>query len=195
MHGFTRTAHGAIALVGDSVLGASLGPPLVERSRFGFTSPTICLPARRKVDPGSFRTELGWDGPGVRCVRRSRTVSTERPPPSGDGKPVDESPAREDERIAIGWDGFSVEVSLVLASLSAMAPFWLFSIVSMAGLTLPWVISVVASPRVGLAGVAFPPKLICLRNQFDGLGLCSSLAGASVAEFEIGGKTALFGGE
>ena len=192
LQGLTRTAHGAIALVGDNVFGASFAPPLDERSKFGFGSP---FPAIKKVDPGSFLTELGCDGTEVRLVRRSRTVSTERLPWSGDGVPADERPAREEDLIAIGWEGFSEEASLVLASLAAISPFWLFSTVSIAGLTCPVVISVVASPRVALAGAAFPPKLICLKNQFDGLGLRWSLTGTAAVVPGITCRPALLGGE
>src|SRR5690242_16338 len=120
LHGLTSTAHGAIALVGDNVFGTSFAPPLEDRSRFGFGSP---LPAMRNVDTGSFFIELGYDGMEVLRVRKSLTVSTERPVWSGEGEPVDERLAREDDRIAIGWERFSDEVSLVLASLSAIAPF------------------------------------------------------------------------
>jgi hypothetical protein len=55
--------------------------------------------------------------------------------------------------------------------------------------------SVVASPRVGLAGAAFLPKLICLRNQFEGRGFNDSLAGIELAAAGTGGKPALLGGE
>lgn len=182
-------AQGAIALVGDRVLGTSFAPPLDERSRFGFVS---LLPAMRNVEPGSFFIELGCEGIEVRRVRRSLTVSTERPLWSGDGEPVDDRPAREDDRIAIGWDGFSLDVSRVLASLSAIAPFWLFSTVSIAGFTLPCVMSVVASPRVALAKAAFPPKLICLKNQFDGRGLSCSF---ELVAAESGGNPALLEGD
>ena len=101
----------------------------------------------------------------------SLTVSTER---TGGGK-SDES-VRDDARIAIGSDAFSVDVSLVLASLSAIGPFWFFSTVNMAGFTLPGLMSRVASAIVDFAGVTFPPKLICLRNQLPGRGFASGLA-------------------
>ena len=66
----------------------------------------------------------------------------------------------------------------------------------MAGLTLPCVISVVASPRVGFAGAAFPPKLICLKNQFDGRDFSNSFTGPGLAAaVGIGGTPALLGGE
>ena len=95
----------------------------------------------------------------------------------------------------MGWEGFSLELSLVLASLSAIRPPWLLSTVSMAGLTLPCVISIVASPKVGLAGAAFPPKLICLKNQFPGRAFGGSLDGAGLAATGTGGKPAFLGGE
>jgi hypothetical protein len=137
LQGFTKTAQGAMAVVGDSVRGTSFAPPLDERSGFGLLSPTARDPARRNVEPGSLITELGCEGIDVRETRMSLTVSTERPPLSDDGEPLEERLAREDDWIVIGCEGFSVEVSLVLASLSAIAPFWFFSTVSIAGFTFP----------------------------------------------------------
>lgn len=59
LQGLTSTAQGAIALVGDNVRGTSLAPPLEESVGFGgIESPNAREPARRKVDPGSFMTEL-----------------------------------------------------------------------------------------------------------------------------------------
>jgi hypothetical protein len=122
LQGFTRTAQGAMAVVGDSVRGASFAPPLDERSGFGLLSPTAREPARRNVEPGSLITELGCEGIDVRDARISLTVSTERPPLSDTGEPLDDRLVRDDDRIVIGWEGFSVEVSLVLASLSSIGP-------------------------------------------------------------------------
>jgi hypothetical protein len=76
--------------------------------------------------------------------------------------------------MAIGSEGFSVDVSLVLANRSAIAPFWFFSTVSIAGFTFPRVMSMVGSAIVGFAGAALPPKLICLRNQLPGRGFAST---------------------
>lgn len=71
-------------------------------------------------------------------------------------------------------------VALVLASFSAMAPFWLFSTVSFAGFTLPGVMSIVAIPVLGFdVPPPFPPKLICLRNHDVGLLLESVLSGGA----------------
>lgn len=125
----------------------------------------------------------------------SLTVSTER---TGGGK-SDES-VRDDARMAIGSDAFSVDVSLVLASRSAIGPFWFFSTVSIAGFTPPGLISRVASAMVDFAGVAFPPKLICLRNQLPGRGFASGFAdvGAIILDGVLGPTTCdrmLLGGE
>jgi hypothetical protein len=61
LQGLTRTAHGAIALVGDNVRGISLAPPLEESVGLGGTSPNARDPASKNVDPGSLITELDWE--------------------------------------------------------------------------------------------------------------------------------------
>ena len=53
----------------------------------------------------------------------------------------------------------------------------------------------VASPRVGFTGAAFPPKLICLRNQFEGLLFSSGLADADVSTLAGGKSPARLGGD
>jgi hypothetical protein len=55
----------------------------------------------------------------------------------------------------------------------------LFSTVSIAGFTFPLVMSIVASLIVAFAGAAFPPKLICLKNQLEGRFLASVLLGVT----------------
>jgi hypothetical protein len=171
----TRIAQGAIALVGDSVRGTSLAPPLVDKVGFGGTeSPSAREPASKNVEPGSLMTEFDWEEMVVCAGFISRTVSTERPGWIEGGKSDDS--ARDAVLMAIGSEGFSVDVSLVLANLSAIAPFWFFSTVSIAGFTFPRLISIVGSAIVGFAGAALPPKLICLRNQLPGRGFASTLA-------------------
>lgn len=53
----------------------------------------------------------------------------------------------------------------------------------------------VASPRVGLAGAAFPPKLICLKNQFEGLLFSSGWVVAAVPALVTDKSPARLGGD
>ena len=138
LHGLTKTAQGEIALVGDNVRGTSLAPPLEDKSGFGPTcSPAPRAPARRNVDPGSRTTELGCEGVKGFPDRIPLTVSIERLARSEASDSADAGPAREAGLMAMGCEAFSVEAWRVLANRSAIAPFWFFSTVSMAGFTLP----------------------------------------------------------
>jgi hypothetical protein len=97
--------------------------------------------------------------------------------------------------MLMGWEGFSSTVDLVLASFAAIAPFWLFSTVSLAGFTCTGVISIVAILVVGFEGFApLPPKLICLKNQLPGLLEGASLLAEDVGAIGKGGRPLLLGG-
>jgi hypothetical protein len=122
-------------------------------------------------------------------------VSTDVAASSEDGNSADNVPGRLAALIAMGLDGVSVSVGLVLASFAAMAPLWLFSTVNLAGFTSPGVISIAAILAVGFAILApLAPKLICLRNHPPGLLLGSALIGAVIG-LGKGGSPLLFGGE
>ena len=110
LHGLTKTAQGAIALVGDKVRGASLTPPLEERSGFGpACSPAPRDPASKNVDPGSLTTEPGCECTLDRSDLAPPTVSMEQLARSEARDSADVGPARDAGFIAIGCDGFPVE--------------------------------------------------------------------------------------
>lgn len=79
LHGFTSTAQGAMALVGDKVCGMSRTPPLEDIvGLVGAASPNAREPASRNVEPGSLTTELDCEDKVCLDDLDCLVVSTER---------------------------------------------------------------------------------------------------------------------